>query len=127
MSIETAALAIGILLAWIAVVHFALAVGIRRGELVWSGKQPRLLAPDLRLRSAVFAVLLLVSGWVLAEANGLVSLIPELYLEAAEIAVAVFLGLDSIYALIWGTRWERGLFAPILLVGAILAGWLAFS
>ena len=39
---------------------FALAFGVRRGELVWSGRQPRLLAPDLRVRSALAAVLLLL-------------------------------------------------------------------
>lgn len=129
MSLETAALATSILLAWIAVVHFALAAGVRRGELVWSGKQPRLLAPNLRLRSALAAVLLAVSGLILAEASGLTStgLIAEQFMQSATITVMAFLGVYFLYTVFWGSRWERMMFAPITFAGAILAGWFTFS
>jgi len=129
MSLDTAALATAALLCWIALIHVALAAGVRRGELVWSGKQPRLLAPELRLRSALFGVLLLTSGWVLAEAAGLVSfgLIPQRYMQSATFAVMAFLGGYFIYTVFWGSRWERMLFAPITLVGAVVAGWLTFA
>lgn len=129
MTIETAALAIAVLLCWVALVHLALAVGLRRGELVWSGRQPRLLAPELRFRSALTAVLLLISAFVLVEAAGVLDtgLIDERFVQSATFAVMAFLGVYVVYAVFWGTRWERMLFAPILLAGAILAGWLTFA
>lgn len=123
----TAALAVAISLGLIALVHLALAWGLRRGELVWSGRQPRLLAPDLRLRSALVALLLLLSAWTLAEATGLTSgPIPELYVQSATFMVTAFLTTYFLYSLIWGSRWERMIFAPVMLAGAGVAGWLTF-
>ena len=129
MTLDTAALTTAVLLCWIALIHVALAAGVRRGELVWSGKQPRLLAPELRVRSAVFGALLLMSGGVLAEAAGLISteLIPPRYVQSATFAVMAFLGTYFIYTVFWGSRWERMLFAPITLAGAVVAGWLTFA
>jgi len=129
MTIEIAALATAVLLGWIALVHLALAVGVRRGDLVWSGRQPRLLAPELRVRSALSALLLLISGFVLAEATGVLDtgLIDERYMQSATFAVMAFLGVYFVYVVFWGTRWERMLFAPITFAGAILAGWLTFA
>ncbi|HEU4894997.1 MAG TPA: hypothetical protein VFT85_04085 [Acidimicrobiia bacterium] len=129
MTVEIAALATAVLLCWVAIVHFALAAGMRRGDLVWSGRQPRLLAPELRVRSALVAVMLLVSGAVLAEATGLIDtgLIDDAYMQSATFAVMAFLGVYFIYAVFWGSRWERMLFAPITFAGALLAGWLTFT
>lgn len=129
MSIETAALAIAVLLCWVGIVHLALALGLRRGELVWSGRQPRLLAPELRVRSALTALLLAGSAFVLAEAANVIDtgLIDERYRQSATFAVTAFLAVYALYDLFWGTRWERMLFAPISLAGAILAGWLTFA
>ena len=129
MSNASLALAAASLLCWVALVHLTLAAGVRRGELVWSGKQPRLLDPELRVRSAVSAILLLASAWVLAEAVGVVSIdvIPDQYMLSATFAAAAFLGVYSIYVVFNGSRWERWLFAPITLAGAGLAGWLAFG
>jgi hypothetical protein len=129
MSNETMALAASALLSVVAVVHLALAAGVRRGELVWSGKQPRLLNPELRVRSAVAAILLIASAWVLVEVAGSVSidLIPEEYTLSATFAVTAFLGAYFVYVAFKGSRWERFLFAPIVLAGAALAGWLAFG
>ena len=129
MDLDTAALAIAILLGWVAVVHLALAAGLRRGELVWAGRYPRLLTPDLRLRSALIAVLLLLSGWTLSEATGLVTagLIPDRYMQSATFMATAFLGAYALYALISGSRWERMIFAPIMLAGTALAAWLTFA
>lgn len=129
MTIEIAALATAVLLCWVALVHLALAAGMRRGDLVWSGRQPRLLAPELRVRSALSALLLLISGFVLAEATGVIDtgLIDDRYMQSATFAVMAFLGVYFVYAVFWGTTWERMLFAPITLAGALLAGWLTFS
>lgn len=129
MSNELLAIATASLLCLVALVHITLASGVRRGELVWSGKQPRLLDPELRIRSAVFAILLLASAWVLAEATGLVTfdLIPERYTPSATFAVAAFLSVYFIYVVFNGSKWERFLFAPITLAGASVAGWLAFG
>ena len=129
MTIEIAGLVTAVLLSWVALVHLALAAGMRRGDLVWSGRQPRLLALELRVRSALAALLLLVSGAVLAEATGVIDtgLIAERYIQSATFAVMAFLGGYFIYAVFWGSRWERILFAPITLAGALLAGWLTFT
>jgi hypothetical protein len=129
MTNELMALAAAPLLCWVALVHLTLAAGVRRGELVWSGKQPRLLDPELRVRSAVSAILLVASAWVLVEATALVSidLIPDQYTLSATFAVAAFLVVYFIYVVFKGSRWERFLFAPIVLAGAGLAGWLAFG
>jgi hypothetical protein len=129
MTIEIAALVTAVLLSWVALVHLALAAGMRRGELVWSGRQPRLLDPELRVRSALTGLLLLVSGAVLAEATGVIDtgMIAERYMQSATFAVMAFLGVYFVYAVFWGTRWERMLFAPITLAGALLAGWLTFT
>ena len=129
MSAESLGLAAASLLCWVAVVHLTMAVGVRRGELVWSGRQPRLLDPELRIRSALSAFLLVASGWVLVEATGLVaaSTIPDAYMQSATFAVTAFLGVYFLYLLFRGSLWERVLFAPIILGGAVLAGWLAFA
>jgi hypothetical protein len=129
MSSQSLALATASLLCWVALVHVTLAAGIRRGELVWSGRQPRLLDPGLRLRSAVSAVLLVASAWVLAEATGAltIGLLPNQYMLSATFSVTAFLGIYFIYAVFKGSRWERWLFAPIVLSGAGLAGWLTFA
>lgn len=129
MSAESMGLAAAPLLAWVALVHLTMAAGVRRGELVWSGRQPRLLDPGLRARSAVSAILLVASGWVLAEATGLVpaETIPEVYMQSATFSVTAFLGVYFLYLVFQGSIWERALFAPIALGGALLAGWLTFG
>lgn len=129
MSNQSLALATAPLLCWVALVHVTLAAGVRRGELVWAGRQPRLLGPGLRLRSALFAVLLVASAWVLAEATGAVTIdvLPEQYLLSATFSVTAFLGIYFIYVIIKGSIWERWLFGPIVLAGAGLAGWLTFA
>lgn len=129
MTLETTALAIGALLAWIALVHLVVGSGVRIGELVWSGRQPRLLDPGLRVRSFIYATLLLVSGLVLANATNAIDWdpIPERWMRSATFTVTAFLGVSFIYSLFWGSRWERMLFAPITLAGAAFAGWLTFG
>lgn len=127
MPLETAALATAALLSWVALVHVLLASGVRLGELVWSGKQPRLLDPELRLRSLLFALLLLTSAWVLTMATGvLTSVIPGRWMQSATFAVTAFLSVGLLYSLFRGSTWERMLFAPIMAMGALLAGWLTF-
>jgi hypothetical protein len=117
------------LLTWVALVHLVMALGVRRGELVWSGRYPRLLVPSLRRRSLGYAVLLVVSAWILAVYGGAVesSPIPDSWLRPAGWAVTALLSVAVVYAIFKGSRWERALFLPITLFGAILAGWLTFS
>lgn len=129
MSNQSLALATASLLCWVALVHVTLAAGVRRGELVWSGKQPRLLDPGLRVRSAVSALLLVASAWVLSEATGTFTtdLLPDQYMLSATFSVTAFLGIYFMYVVFNGSRWERWLFAPIVLAGAGFAGWLMFT
>lgn len=127
MTLETAAIATAALLVWVALVHVVMAAGVRRGELLWSGQQPRLLAPELRVRSFLYALLLILSAWVLAMATGVVAeAIPERWMPSATFAVTAFLSIGFLYSVWRGSTWERMLFAPIMLLGAMLAGWLTF-
>jgi len=127
VSLETVALATAALLAWVALVHVILASGVRLGELVWAGQQPRLLDPELRLRSLLFALMLLASAWVLTMATGVVSsVIPGRWMQSATFGVTAFLSVGVLYSLFRGSTWERMLFAPIMATGALLAGWLTF-
>jgi hypothetical protein len=128
MSLQTAAMTTAALLVWVALVHVVVAFGARVGELVWAGRQPRLLDPSLRRRSFAYAVLLVSSALVIAFATGLLdSPIPERWMQSATFAVTAFLGIACLFSLFKGSRWERMFFAPITLLGALLAGWLAFG
>ncbi|HEY6635618.1 MAG TPA: hypothetical protein VI141_08385 [Acidimicrobiia bacterium] len=129
MTPTTAALLAALLLGWVAMIHIAMASGLRLGELVWAGRQPRLLTPEWRFRSALYALGLVISAWILLAVTGVVDLlvIPEEYAQAATLGVTAFLGLACVASLIWGTTWERMLFAPITGLGALLAGWLTFA
>ena len=126
---DMAILATAALLSWVALVHFVVAFGVRLGELVWAGRQPRLLDPGLRARSLGYGVLLLVSGWVLAVATEVItsSPIPDRWMRSATFSVAAFLGVAFLFSLSRGSRWERMLFAPILFLGAAIATWLTFG
>ena len=112
-----------------AVVHFLLAFGLRRGDLVWAGRYSRRLPPDLRRRSLGFGVLLLVSSWLLAELAGFKGLntIPEKWYQSVGFVITVFFAVTGLYAISRGGRWERRLFGPVLLSAAILAGLLTFG
>lgn len=129
IDIETAVIISGALLLWVAVVQFVMAAGSRSGELVWSARQPRRLDPSLRARSLVYGLLLLASVWILASDAGIgnVAGVPSRWSMSADFVVMAFLGLTTIYHLGWGSTWERFLFAPITLLGALLAGWFLFS
>lgn len=129
MDTEILTLASAALLVWVALVHLVMAFGVRMGELVWGGRYPRLLPPQLRRRSLGYAILLLVSAWVLAALGGVVDFWPvsERWQRSVAWVVAAFLALAGIASLLRGSRWERMLFAPITLLGAALAGWFTFS
>lgn len=129
MTAETAALVSASLLMWVALVHLVMAGGLRSGELVWSGRQPRRLDASLRLRSLVYAMLLLGSALILGTTTGLLSwrIIPGHLVRSATFSVSAVLGVATIYGLGWGSRWERMFFAPITLLGAFLAGWMTLG
>jgi hypothetical protein len=117
------------LLFWVAIVHLVMAFGVRRGELVWSGRYPRLLTPPFRWRSLFYAVFLLFAAWVLAAFGGVIDMapVPDDWIRSAGWVVTVFLGIAALYSLFRGSKWERLLFGPITLFGAILAGFLTFG
>jgi hypothetical protein len=128
MTGREAALIASSLLGWVALVHLLMASGLRLGELVWSGQQPRLLEPGLRVRSLLFGIGVASSGMVLLFATGVLeSPIPARWDRSATFAVTAFLGVSLLYCLFAGSRWERMLFAPVLFLGALLAGWLTFA
>ncbi len=128
MTDREAALIASALLGWVALVHLLMASGVRLGELVWSGQQPRLLEPGLRVRSLLFGLGVAGSAIVLLFATGLLeSPIPTRWDRSATFAASAFLGVGFVYCVFAGSRWERMLFAPIFLLGAALAGWLTFA
>jgi hypothetical protein len=121
-----ATIAAGLLL-WVATVHIVMAAGVRRGELVWSGRYPRLLPTGLRWRSLFYALALILSGWLLAMLAGVVQTASlERWMQSIGFVVTVFLGIAGLMSLFKGSRWERLLFAPFILFGAALACWLTF-
>ena len=117
------------LLVWVAIVHFVLAFGVRRGELAWGGRYPRLLPTPHRWGSALYALGLVLSAVMLAELAGLVDLIAVSsgVMKASGWVVTVFLGVTAMFNLFQGSRWERMLFAPIGIIGAVLVGWFTFG
>jgi len=117
------------LFVWMALVHLLMAGGLRMGELVWSGRYPRLLHPSYRRRSLGYAILLLLSAWVVAAFGGAVEIspVPTAWSRSAGWVVTAFLSIAAIYNLFHGTRWERFIFLPITVFGASLAGWLTFG
>lgn len=128
ISVQEAALGAAALLGWVALVHLLLASGVRLGELVWSGQQPRLLDPGLRVRSFLFGIGVAGSAIVLIFVTGILdSPIPARWDRSATFVVSAFLGVSFLYCVFAGSRWERMLFAPILLLGSLLAGWLTFG
>jgi hypothetical protein len=117
------------LFVWVAIVHLLMAAGVRRGELVWSGRYPRRLVPELRWRSLVYGLLLILSAWVVAAFGGAFDFapVPERWFRSAGWSVTAFLSVVVIHAALKGSRWERMFFLPIALFGALLAGWLTFG
>lgn len=129
MSVPALSLLAAGLFFWVAVVHLLMAAGVRRGELVWSGRYPRRLTPELRWRSLLYALLLLASAWVMATFGGAIDFapVPQRWLRSAGWSVTAFLAVAALYSLLKGSRWERVFFLPITLFGALLAGWLTFG
>lgn len=128
MTAREAALITSMLLGWVALVHLLMASGLRLGELVWSGQQPRLLEPGLRVRSLLFGLGVAGSAMVLVFATGILeSPIPSRWDMSATFTVTAFLGVSFFYCVFAGSTWERMLFSPILALGASLAGWLTFA
>lgn len=117
------------LLVWVAIVHSVLAFGVRRGELAWGGRYPRLLPTPHRWGSALYALGLVLSAVMLAELAGLVDLVAVSsgVMKASGWVVTVFLGVTAMFNLFKGSRWERMLFAPIGIIGAVLVGWFTFG
>ncbi len=116
------------LLVWVALIYLLMAFGLRRGELVWSGRYPRMLSPELRRRSLAYGVLLVFSALTLWVQGGLISPspIPDGWIRPAGWIATSVLAVGAVYSIVKGSRWERLLFLPITLAGAMLAGWFTF-
>lgn len=129
MGLDQFVLVAAALLFWVALVHTVLAFGVRRGDLAWSGRYPRLLPTPHRIGSGFYALGLVVSALILAELAGLIDLVSVSagVMRAAGWVVTVFLGVTALFSLFQGSRWERMLFGPIGVIGALLAGWLTFG
>lgn len=129
MPLDWLSLSAAALIAGVALVYFLVAFGVRRGELVWSGRYPRMLPPHLRRRSLGYAVLLVLAGWVVAAYGGAIDLSPvrEEWMRSAGFVATVILAISAVHHLFKGSRWERLLFLPIVVFGALLAGWLTFG
>ena len=129
MNAEALTLLAAGLLVWVALVYLIVSFGVRRGELVWGGRHPRLLPSGLRIRSFFYAVALLLCAWVLLAAGEFVSVapFPDEWQRSVGWVVTVFLGFAAIFSFWSGSRWERWFFGPILVFSAVLTGWLTFA
>lgn len=129
LPLQTVVLVTAALLGWVALVHLVVASGVRAGELVWAGRQPRLLAPALRVRSFAYALALLVSGWIIAIGTGVITWSPisDRWMPSATFCVASFLATAFLFSVFRGSTWERLLFAPIVALGCGIATWLTFG
>lgn len=127
--LSTAAIVASLLMAGVAVVYLAMALGARSGQLIWSGRYVGRLPTEQRVWGFVYGLLLILSGMVLLQATEAVGVewISARWLESALVSVMVVLGVATLAGLARGSKWERWLFAPITLLGAGLAGWLAFT
>ena len=106
--------------------YLVMAAGSRSGELVWAGRQVRRLDPSLRFQALIYAIAIIGSGIILISVSGFLwdALIPDDWQISATFVASAFLTLAAIGSLIWGSRWERMLFTPILTLGALVAGWM---
>lgn len=129
MGVHDLSLLSACLLVWIAIVHLLMALGLRRGELVWSGRHPRLLDVESRWRSAFYALFLVVAALALATFGDVIQVVtvPARWYRSIGFTVMALLGVATIYSFGWGSRWERLLFGPMTLLGAIMAGYLTFA
>ena len=125
---SSAAVVSALLLGWVAIVYLVMALGVRSGELVWSGRYVSRLPAEQRWWSFFYGAGLIVSAYVLLEMTSVISpgWISDRWLEAAGFGVMGFLTLATVFALFGGSTWERMLFVPITLLGAGLAAWLTF-
>lgn len=129
MNVEGLSLLAAGLLTWVALVYMLMALGLRRGELVWAGRHSRLLPSRLRRLSFFYSIMLAWSAWVLAAFGDWVGIFPapKNWEKPAGWVVTCFLGVAAILSFMRGFRWERFLFAPINWFGSILAAWFTFS
>lgn len=121
---HSVALALAAVLVVIAIVYLLMALGVRRGDMVWSGRHPRRLPPEFRQRSLLYAILLVVSAALLLPITGVTdgSIIPDQWIPAVAFVLTTFFGISGLISLTSGSTWERVLFAPVLIGAAILSG-----
>lgn len=117
------------LLAWVALVYLVMALGVRSGELVWSGRHVSRLPAEQRFWSLLYGVALIGAAFALLEMTDVIEtgLIPGQWMGSVGFAVTCLLGIATLIGLFKGSTWERVLFAPITLLGAGLAGWITFG
>lgn len=128
LSIAASATIAAVLLGWAALVHFGMASGLRYGELVWSGSRIGRLPSEQRWWSGFYGLGLLGSAAVILHSASVVEfeLILEEWTLAAGFIATSLLGVATVFALVKGSTFERMLLAPITLLGAGMAYWLAF-
>lgn len=126
---ESVAIVLTGILTVMALIYLLMAFGLRRGDMVWSGRYPRRLPPELRRRSLIYAVLLVVSAGLLLAIAGVmeIEVIASQWMTSIGFVVTAFLGLSGLVSLANGSAWERFLFAPVLLAAAALSGLITFG
>lgn len=129
LAISSAATVAAVLVGWVSIVYLAMAFGVRHGELVWSGSHVGRLPAEQRWWSVFYGLALLGSALVLLDLANVVALesIPQRWNVAEGFVATCLLGGATVVALVKGSTWERMFFAPITLLGAGVAYWLAFA
>ncbi len=128
IGLEEIAIAGAAALGLLALIHAALALGMRLGYLAWGSVYPILLRP-LRFRSAIAALFLGFAAWVLASMTTLVEVapVPDNWMRSTLWVVTAFVGVGAFTSFASRSKGERWLIGPLAAIGAIAAGLLTFG
>jgi len=123
---ETAArLAVG-LIGLVILFQIALVVGAPWGKAAWGGANDGKLPGNLRLASAMSALVLAFASWVILAGAGLIdsSPVPESWLTPLTWALSAYFGIGAVANSISRSKVER-LWGPVSLVIAVCCGIVA--
>ncbi|MCY4178836.1 MAG: hypothetical protein OXD48_00885, partial [Litoreibacter sp.] len=102
---------------WLTVFQLMLAAGLPLGHLAWGGAH-RVLPSRLRISSLFSAVLTLLGVEIVAQAGGLISLLPPAWITPLLWIYAVLFAVSFLLNLLGAKGWERIHGVPLTLICA---------
>lgn len=122
---QLAALAAAVIMCGLALFHAGLALGAPWGAFVWGGQDEPRLSQRMQLGSALLVPVLLAMALMVLVRAGLLYAGSATTMVWPTWAVFCFLITSFFGSLRSESRRERRFTAPVLLVGAVLTGYLA--